>query len=70
MKGAGARGGDGGERGKQLLIGYPDRGERAKIDAPHVSRARGVFTCRVRRALDARRELQCDLVTVLLNFGQ
>ena len=64
-KGAGARGGDGGERGQQSLIGYPDRGERAKIDARRASRARrtrGVFTCRVCRALDARR----DLATVLL----
>ena len=32
-KGAGARGGDGGERGQQSLIGYPDRRERAKVDA-------------------------------------
>ena len=54
LKGAGTRGGDGGERGQQSLIGYPDRGERAKINA--------------RRALDARRSLQCDLATVPLSF--
>ena len=53
-KGAGARGGDGGERGQQSLIGYPDRGEHAKID--------------VRSALEARRALQCDLATVLLSL--
>ena len=29
-------------------------------------RTRGVFTCRVCRALDARRTLRCDLATVLL----
>ena len=70
-KGAGARGGDGGERSQQSLIGYPDRGEHAKIDACRASsvrRMRGVSTCRVRRALYARRALQCDLATVLLNF--
>ena len=69
--GAGARGGDGGERGQQSLIGYPDRGERAKIDARRASRVRrtrGVFTCRVRRALDVRRALRCDLATVLLRM--
>ena len=65
-KGAGARGGDGGERDQQSLIGYPDRWERTKIDACRASRARrtqGMFTC---RALDARRALQCDLATFLL----
>ena len=69
-KGAGARGGDGGERGQQSLIGYSDRRERAKIDARRASRARrtrGVFTCRV---LDARRALQCDLATVLLRIPE
>ena len=30
MKGDGARGGDGGERGKATLIGYPERGERGE----------------------------------------
>ena len=59
-KGAGTRGSDGGERDQQSLIGCPDRGERAKIDA------QGVFTCHVCRTLDARRALQCDLATVLL----
>ena len=66
-KGAGARGGDGGEHGQQSLIGYPDCGERAKIDACRASRARqtrGVFTCRVCCAFDARR----DLATVLLSL--
>ena len=29
-------------------------------------RRQGVFTCRVRRALDARRALRCDLAIVLL----
>ena len=29
-------------------------------------RTRGVFTCRICRALDARRALRCDLATVLL----
>ena len=53
-KGAGARGGDGGERGQQSLIGYPDGRERAKIDA-------------YSRALDALRALQCDLATVILS---
>ena len=51
-KGAGSRGGDGGERSQQSLISYPDRRERAKIDARHESRV--------------RRALQCDLATVLL----
>ena len=70
-KDAGTRGSDGGERDQQSLIGYLDRGERAKIDAHRASRARrtwGVFTCRVCRTLDARRALQCDLSTVLLNL--
>ena len=66
-KGAGAKGGNGGERGQQSLIGHPDRRERAKIDARRASRARrtwGVFTYRVCRALDAPR----DLATVLLKL--
>ena len=46
------KGGDGGEGGQQ---GYPDRGERAKIDACCASRV--------------RRALQCDLATVLLKSG-
>ena len=61
-KGASTRGSDGGEHDQQSLIGCHDRGERVKIDA------QGVFTCRVRRALDAQRALQCDLATVLLKL--
>ena len=60
-KGAGARGGDGGGRGQQSLNGYPDA-----RSASRAQRTRGVFTCCVRRALDARQALQCDLATVLL----
>ena len=44
-------------------------GSVAKSDARRASRAqrtRGVFNCRVCRALDTRRALRCDLATVLL----
>ena len=44
--------GNGGECSQQSLVGYPDRGESAKIDARRATRAQGVFTCRVCLALD------------------
>ena len=50
MKGAGARGSDGGERAKQQQVNTP-RVHRALVDSTNARRTRGVFPCRVRRAL-------------------
>ena len=65
-----------GERGKKTLPAFAarlliqqTRGDRGEYST-NARRSRGVFPCRVRRALDARRALRCDLATVLLTISQ